>query len=252
MQIVINLDIEEIVTQEIRKYVRENLVIRNTSNTVGNPAAEPKPDHVGSIPVNIPEDNQDSEEQEESNDVTEDSSSGDTNSEKSGPDYEYAPQAGKRRNKEEMALHEAELKVQRRLTPEEKGKVRAEFEVSEEDEEKAKQAAKKQIENERTTQRVLDQVHKESLIDKEESTDEEPSEEDASPPFALSSEMPENDKDSGWELPDTPAENPKQADLFSSSSRKPTEAKKETEPDEPEKGQTPVADNLDSVHSLFS
>lgn len=57
--------------------------------------------------------------------------------------YEYAPKPGRRRSKTDIAMHELEIEHGRRLTPTEKGEVEAIMELGEEEQEAAKVAAKK-------------------------------------------------------------------------------------------------------------
>jgi len=54
--------------------------------------------------------------------------------------WEYGRKNGKRRTPEEMALHDAERKCDRRLTPEEKGEIRAKFQLDDTAENQAKEA----------------------------------------------------------------------------------------------------------------
>jgi len=55
--------------------------------------------------------------------------------------WEYGRVPGKRRTTEELALHEAEKKLKRRLTPEEKGEIKAKVHIDETTENKIKEAA---------------------------------------------------------------------------------------------------------------
>lgn len=54
--------------------------------------------------------------------------------------WEYGRVSGKRRTTEELALHEAEKKLKRRLTPEEKGEIKAKVHIDETTENKIKEA----------------------------------------------------------------------------------------------------------------
>ena len=56
-----------------------------------------------------------------------------------GITWEFGPQPGRRRNTEEIALHELELKHARLLTPEEKGEAKAFVEINETTENKVKE-----------------------------------------------------------------------------------------------------------------
>lgn len=93
MKLVINVDIEQIVKEEVRAYVRENIEI--------TPAA-------GSIaPINnVPQPTPDSEQQIE---------------------YEYSPISGKRRSKCEMVMHKEEVRLNRTLLDYEKATIQTGF-----------------------------------------------------------------------------------------------------------------------------
>lgn len=62
-----------------------------------------------------------------------------------GITWEFGPQPGRRRNTEEIALHELELKHGRLLTPEEKGEAKAFAEIDETAENKAKEETIKKV-----------------------------------------------------------------------------------------------------------
>ena len=93
MKLVINVDIEQIVKEEVRAYVRENIEI--------TPAA-------GSIaPINnVPQPTPDSEQQIE---------------------YEYSPISGKRRSKCEIIMHKEEVRLNRTLLDYEKATIQTGF-----------------------------------------------------------------------------------------------------------------------------
>jgi len=93
MKLVINVDIEQIVKEEVRAYVRENIEI--------TPAA-------GSIaPINnVPQPTPDSEQQIE---------------------YEYSPISGKRRSKCEIVMHKEEVRLNRTLLDYEKATIQTGF-----------------------------------------------------------------------------------------------------------------------------
>ena len=117
MKIEIEIDIEAIVRDEIRNYVRENIVI---NNIIGTEAPKTVNAIQGdSVVVDVTEEDLDI------------------------PVWEYAPKLGRRRNKTEIALHEKELELGRTLTPEEKGQIDASVELDSEKEAKAKEDAKK-------------------------------------------------------------------------------------------------------------
>lgn len=120
MKIEIDIDIEAIVREEIRNYIKENLVINNVPaeakpcmTNMTQPAAAPiksvSSRHTATPPV--------------------------------GVEWEYAKKPGSRRTPEIQALHELEVKLGRRLLPEEKGQTKAVIEMDEAAEEKAKQDA---------------------------------------------------------------------------------------------------------------
>ena len=117
MKIEIEIDIESIVRDEIRNYVRENIVINNVVGTETPKAISAI--QGDSVVVNVTEKDLDV------------------------PTWEYAPKLGRRRNKTEIALHEKELELGRNLTPEEKGQIDAGVELDSEKEAKAKEDAKK-------------------------------------------------------------------------------------------------------------
>ncbi len=113
MKIEINIDIEAIVKEAITDILREQLVINNVPGT--------KPTATWTTPGE------------------EATSTPPTPRTTLGVDWEYAPKSGKRRGKEDQALHELEKKLGRRLTPEEKGQTRGLTQVAEDTEEKAKE-----------------------------------------------------------------------------------------------------------------
>ena len=101
MKIEIDIDIESIVIEAIKK--------KEASNT-----------YVPPIEVTIP-----------------------TPTETSTPSrskWEYGRKNGRRRSPEEMALHDEERRLGRRLTPEEKGEIKAKFQLDDTAETKAKEA----------------------------------------------------------------------------------------------------------------
>lgn len=119
MKIEIEIDIEAIVRDEIRNYVRENIVINNVIGVAYTEVPETVSTIQGdTVIVNV------------------------TEEDLSIPMWEYAPKLGRRRNKTEIALHEKELELGRILTPEEKGQIDAGVELDNEKEAKAKEDAK--------------------------------------------------------------------------------------------------------------
>lgn len=234
MKIIINLDIEAIVVQAIQDHIKSNLVINNTpaNNPVSDTSTKVVDTSQEEISITVSTDTQQSAEstteKEDSippldTDIPAEESTTDSSESK----YEYAPTAGRRRNKEEMVLHDHELKLGRKLTAAEKGEVRAQFEIYEEDADKAKEDAKKRIEAERTTERVLAQVAEEARTGN-------PVEEDSSDNFLVSEPSSEPET----ETASTTEETKTSDTLF----------------DEPEskEAQTPKADELTNLDSLFS
>jgi len=127
MKIEIDIDIEEIVREEVRTYIKENLIINNISGNVHTAAT------ASGVTVRASAENKASVKSESS-------AKADTEEE---IQWEYAPKFGSRRNKVEIALHEKELAAGRLLTPEEKGVLEADMEMSEERQLKAKEDARK-------------------------------------------------------------------------------------------------------------
>jgi hypothetical protein len=113
VKIEIEIDIESIVREEIREYVKNNIVIHNTTGGIVLPG-EPALEAPNGAPLVV------------SNEIIE---------------WEFSPKPGRRRSKEEIALHELELKHNRLLTPEEKGVAKAAVEIDETTESKAKEGA---------------------------------------------------------------------------------------------------------------
>lgn len=92
-------------------------------------------------------------------------------------EWEFGPKPGRRRSKEEISLHELELKHGRLLTPEEKGEGKAAVEIEDTKEAKAKEAA---IKKDR-----IDQIAKEGMdAASEELAQETPAEPEAEIPKA--------------------------------------------------------------------
>ena len=93
MKLVINVDIEQIVKEEVRAYVRDNIEI---TSAAGN---------ITSI-NNVPQPTPDNEEQVK---------------------YEYNPISGKRRSKCEMVMHKEEVRLNRILLDYEKATIQTGF-----------------------------------------------------------------------------------------------------------------------------
>ena len=235
MQIVINVDIEALVREEIRNYIRENLIINNVSLTAEaamdtaieteNSAMQEKVDitiHTGNVPgpVHIGTDPAKPGADKTSMAIS-------TGPTKEEIQWEFAPEKGKRRNLEEIALHKAELKMNRLLTPEEKGKIKAGIEIDTTAEDKAKDDAIKKDKYDKMAQEGLDAASKDTA--EEAKTETGP----AQP-----------------EIKEKPV--PSTSDLFSS---KPAEVDKPVEKEvsngtgEP---QTPHAPDLGNLSNLFS
>lgn len=230
MKIIINLDIEAIVVQAIQDHIKTNLVINNTpaNNPVSDTSTKVVDTPQEEISITISTDTQQSAEKENNLPALDTGSTvEESTTDSSEPKYEYAPTAGRRRNKEEIALHGHELKLGRKLTAAEKGEVRAQFEIYEEDADKAKEDAKKRIEAERTTERVLAQVAEEARTGN-------PVEEDSSDNFLVSEPSSEPET----ETASTTEETKTSDSLF----------------DEPEskEAKTPKADELTDLDSLFT
>jgi len=137
MKIEINIDVERIVQEEIRNYVRDNVVINNTSEApaIANPVlvqTTVATQNTLKITVNTPE-----------------------------VDWEFSPKPGRRRSKEEIALHELELQYGRLLTPEEKGETKAVIEVDADAELKAKENKLKQIRIDGITREITEATEEE-------------------------------------------------------------------------------------------
>ena len=157
MPITLNIDIEAIVIQEIRKIVRDNVILNNTTekstiivennNETGQASILIEKDsikiiddyaitqadttkiiHAGTLIHSNPE---------LVCKVVEDTPEYNT----SLPEYDYAPNKDKRRNKTQIALHKKELELCRKLTPEELGTFTAQIELDAQTTENAKQAA---------------------------------------------------------------------------------------------------------------
>jgi hypothetical protein len=95
MKIVINVDIEQIVKEEVRAYVRENIEITTAASNV--------------IPINnVPQPTPDNEQQLE---------------------YEYSPISGKRRSKCEIVMHKEEVRLNRVLLDYEKAMIQTGYET---------------------------------------------------------------------------------------------------------------------------
>lgn len=154
MKIEIELDLEALVREAIKEYIKENIIIHDISQgqkigesiltiTVGDPPAAATAASTKTEPP---------------------------------VEWEFAPRPGRRRSKEEIALHELELKHNRLLTPEEKGKAKAGVEIDETAESNAKEEAINQDRIDKMAKEGMDAASKE--IAEEASTGEAPKEEE--------------------------------------------------------------------------
>ena len=103
-----NIDIEAIVREEVRSFIRENLIINNV------------PNETVEVTVNTKRK---------------------SSRAKANIVWEFAPASGRRRTPEEMVLHKLEKKHGRLLTPEEKGEARATSQIAETTENDVREAA---------------------------------------------------------------------------------------------------------------
>lgn len=161
MKIEINIDIEAIVAEEIRKCVREALVINNVKfgrsyDEAIEKAFEDEKNYIQDdvlVPIVVFEEQHKQIEEVCKDKVINTSTLVHVSDE---PEYEYAPRKDKRRNKVEIALHDAELAVKRRLTPEEKVKIKAAMEREEEQEQKEIEAAKTKLKAEELAKKLTE------------------------------------------------------------------------------------------------
>lgn len=151
MKLEINIDVTAIVTQAIQTYINNNLVIVNTP---GSSELTVTTGITDNIKIDLGKDGVDPTRSEPTKTAEElvkvedpEVSTADTSksSDATSVDWEFAPKPGRRRSKEEMAMHDRELELGRRLTPEEKGESQAYVEIQDERTEKAKEETKKKI-----------------------------------------------------------------------------------------------------------
>lgn len=231
MKIVLNIDVETLVREEIRNFIRENLVINNVSATVeaemdtafGNKNDALKDDvtitiHQGNI----------SESESKCVKLTKLETDKDTNPPISPTNvqWEYAPKPGRRRNNEEIALHKGELKLGRVLTPEEKGKVKAGVEIDTNTENKSKEDAIKKAKYDEMAKEGMDAASKELIEEEKTETGPEQS-------------------DSGKEAPST-------SELFSNEASVDKPKNEEVEVKNDGETTIPIAQDLGNLNSLFS
>ena len=89
MKLVINVDIEQIVKEEVRAYVRDNIEITSAAGTITS---------INNVPQPTPDNEQQFE-------------------------YEYSPVSGKRRSKCEIVMHKEEVRLRRVLLDYEKATI---------------------------------------------------------------------------------------------------------------------------------
>ena len=89
MKLVINVDIEQIVKEEVRAYVRDNIEITSAAGTITS---------INNVPQPTPDNEQQFE-------------------------YEYSPVSGKRRSKCEIVMHKEEIRLRRVLLDYEKATI---------------------------------------------------------------------------------------------------------------------------------
>lgn len=139
MKIEIEIDIESIVRDEVRKYIRENIRITNKKGSA--------------VQLDLYEDIKDPVEEVEEED-------------KAIFTGEYGPDKWQRRNALKIAWHEAEMEKGDFLTPEEKGEIEASLEMGDEAQQKAKEEAKRKAHYKAKEEEIL----KETIEEEEEET----------------------------------------------------------------------------------
>jgi hypothetical protein len=128
-----NIDIEAIVREEVRNLIREHLniggVIQSVKAVVNQPAV--------------------------------------FQTEESKYEYEFPREGKTRRNAEEMALHKQEKLLERRLTPEEKGEIKARLHMDDSAENEAKENAIKKARIDRIAAEGMEAATKELELEAE-------------------------------------------------------------------------------------
>ena len=234
MKIEINIDIEAIVAEEIRKYIREYLVINNIPSSYENCPSKQEEVYQTEKETRV-------QEMVIVDDVVEVPSVDKIEKAVSEePDYEYAPRKDKRRNKVEIAFHDAELHVKRRLTTEEKAKIKAQMELTEEAERKETEAAKSKIKAEELAKKLTEENNTNSLFGETSSPKEE----------SMDKEEDSAEIDQSWSLPsnDEVSETPREEESTKENlSEEITSLFKKTEED----AEIPKADPLVDTDSIF-
>jgi hypothetical protein len=167
MKIEINIDIEAIVREEIRNFVRENLVINNVvgaRNAASASAATVGTSDEVSVTV-TPE--------------VQAPSATKSKGPSGGGEWEYAAKIGKRRSKADIALHDKEVALDRLLTPEEKGIEAAHVEINEQTEVDAKAAEKERVRIDAMAQEGLDAATAEAEAEAAAAAAEGPADDDS-------------------------------------------------------------------------
>lgn len=168
MKIEINIDIEAIVREEIRNYIRENIVINSVKTSAD----------VATISAILEEDK-----------------SATSTEEFVG---KYAKVPNKRRSKLEIAFNEKEIELGRYLTPEEEGEIEATMEYELEKKAQARDTAKKKAHYQEIAEEVTAEVHQEPLQAAEDEIEDSPSDITT----AISQELTDAAKSPGYSIPE--------------------------------------------------
>ena len=174
MKIEIEIDVETLVREGIKEYIKENLIIHDVSSgvpigetiptvTFGQQTAVFGKEAVDNVAVAI------------NKQIA----------------WEFSPRPGRRRSKEEIALHELELKHNRLLTPEEKGEAKAVVQIDETAEATAKETALNKNRIDGIAKEGMDAASEE-LAQEEES--KSPKEEYSNPPQEAEATIPKADE----------------------------------------------------------
>lgn len=214
MQIVVNIDVEAIVREEIRAYVRENLVINNVPGANGvDVVIGVDPGKTDETVVTVL--------QTETLPINKPAAKPTVNAPEGG--WEFAPKAGRRRNTAEIAMHNKELELGRLLTPEEKGIAQGHVSVDEDAEAKAKADTIKK----RRIDGLVEELDAENEAEAAKKAAEEPKVDVQTEQFGDVTAEPEADS----------------TDVSAIPFDKPIEASEET---------IPVAEDLPDIKSLFN
>ncbi|MEA2037108.1 MAG: hypothetical protein U9O94_06340 [Nanoarchaeota archaeon] len=169
MNITINIDIEAIVTQEIRRLVQESVKLVNTAGkttvqlTDNNSSTDALSVGLSTLKKEADSIEPELSAVEDTSPIVEESlpKQKEPSVQANNPEYDYAPLPNKRRNKTQIALHERELEFQRKLTPEEVGTYTAQLEMLEKTTEQARVDATNKLKAENTANKLLENVNKE-------------------------------------------------------------------------------------------